>query len=295
MWELLGTPKTYSVTKKLASEFAEMEGAPNDRPLSERRLAIYERILRAGEFRPCTWAKCQCDATGQTYRINGKHTSRLFSGVDDANLLASLVVTVESYKADDLESMARLYATFDARLAVRTTADVVRSFAGSLPELSSLPLRLVTLAVTGLSWADDPTGWFRQTSTERAEKVLDNVEFILWLHEIFAESESCLHLRRGPVVGAMCATWRKSHKAAVDFWSAVRDETSATPTTPDRRLARFLLTTSVGSGMGVHKGISRTASPMSFFVKSIHAWNAWRKNVSTDLKFHAGAKVPAIQ
>jgi hypothetical protein len=29
------------------------------------------------------------------------------------------------------------------------------------------------------------------------------------------------------------------------------------------------------------------------FVKCLHAWNAWRRDTVTDLKYHAQAKIPA--
>lgn len=295
MWELKSVPKTYQVTKKLASEFAEMLPAPHDRPLSERRLMLYERLLRAGEMRPCTWAKTFCEETGETYRINGKHTSRLYAGLDDPALLRQLMVTIEDYVCPTLEDVAKLYATFDSRAAVRTANDLARAFSGCVPELATLPMRVISLAVTGISWADDPVRWFSVPVAERTEKLLDNVEFVLWLHDIYAGKDRAFFLRRGPVAGAMCATWRKSHKAATDFWLAVRDETGDRPSTPDRKLAKFLSITSIGTGMGTRKGTSRCASPREFYAKCIHGWNAWRAGQATDLKYFATAKLPVIQ
>lgn len=56
-FKLVGKPVTLQVTRELAEEFVNMDPAPHDRPLSERRLQVYERLLNEGRFRPVTWAK----------------------------------------------------------------------------------------------------------------------------------------------------------------------------------------------------------------------------------------------
>lgn len=56
MWKMMEKPKTVLASPSLVKEFVEMEPAPHDRPLSERRMQVYQRILKAGNFRPVTWA-----------------------------------------------------------------------------------------------------------------------------------------------------------------------------------------------------------------------------------------------
>lgn len=112
-WQLDGIPKTYKVTPKLATEFAEMEAVNIDRPLSERRLQVYERQVHSGGFRPVTWAKAYCTETDAIYRVNGKHTSTLFSRLPK-ELLNDLHVIIEEYICDTLGDVANLYSTFDS-------------------------------------------------------------------------------------------------------------------------------------------------------------------------------------
>src|SRR4051812_22803639 len=109
-WKLTGRPKTQKVTKALAKAFVDMEAAPHDRPLSERRLQVYEKLLYMGEFRPVTWASAYCVETGETYRVNGKHTSIMLSGLE---VLPDFFVTIEEYECDTLQDVAKLYSTFD--------------------------------------------------------------------------------------------------------------------------------------------------------------------------------------
>jgi hypothetical protein len=292
MWSMKAKPVTLKATKALANEFVEMEPAPHDRPLSERRLMVYEKMFKAGGFRPVTWAKCHCEETGTTYRVNGKHTSVLLSGLDE---IPPFYVVVEEYEAETLEDVAKLYATFDSRSMVRTTADINRSFAAAIPEIADISSRLINVLVGGISY----TRWLDHYGSippaERAEQLLDCVDFCLWTNGIFNGSEHLhRHMARVPVVGAMKLTFDKSKKDSTTFWTAVRDETGTTPTLPDRKLARFLVTSSL-QGKQV-PGIlrNRNVSAREFYVKSIHAWNAYRNNKQTDLKYYANVDIPKV-
>ncbi len=59
-YRLVGHPKTQPMSRKLALQFAEMEPALQDRPLSEARMRVYEKIAREGGFRPVQWASAYC-------------------------------------------------------------------------------------------------------------------------------------------------------------------------------------------------------------------------------------------
>ncbi len=295
-WRLIGKPATQKVTKKLAKEYAEMEAAPCDRPLSERRLAVYQRILSEGGFRPCTWASALCVETGGLYRVNGKHTSMMLSGLD---VVPEFFVTVEEYECDTLEDVARLYSTFDSQMQSRTAKDIYSSFAGTVPELREVANRTICLAASGMSYKE---GWEMKPAAERAELLLEHPEFVLWLNELWTAGRDdrvangyrqSKHLIRQPVVAAMFATWQKAKANASEFWSAVRDETGVSPKLPDRTLARYLLTVGVDSGSGSAR--VRKAQPREFYVKCLHAWNAWRKGEATNLNYYPDKDVPAVK
>ncbi len=307
MWKLIGKPKTLRVTKKLATEFAEMDPAPHDRPLSERRLQVYQRLFNEGSFRPCTWASALCTETEGLYRVNGKHTSVLLSGLD---VLPEYYVTVEEYECDTLEDVAKLYATFDSSLQSRTARDIYLSFAATVPELKVCPANTIVLAVTGMSlhlgqsYLGTGTTSTRNQPAERAELLLEYPEFVLWLDSILsAGSEGraeaikgrrhARHLMRQPVTAAMFACFQKSKLAAEQFWTAVRDETGTVPTLPDRKLARYLLTVGVEKGAGTKR--VHPVSPREMYVKCLHGWNAWRKNEPTDLRYYADKDVPSVK
>lgn len=308
-WELTGKPLTTRVTHKLAKEFAELEAAHTDRPLSERRLNVYRRVLDEGGFRPVTWARAWCVETEQWYRVNGKHTSTLFASVDAAKL-ADVYAVVEMYRCDTLEDVAKLYATFDSQTQTRNAGDVNRSFAAVIPELKDFDVRTVNLFVGALNYARFPAacggggGPTRDgslpgaptTAAERAEILFDCVDECLWLHGLLGDMGRHRHLCRIPVAAAAVGCWRKAKKDAGEFWAAVRDETGERPDLPDRKLARWLLQHHVKHGVGAASGPARyRVLPREFYVRCVHAWNAWRRKEKTELRYFPAAKIPAFQ
>lgn len=295
-YELVGTPKTEKVTKALAIRFRDMDPVPNDRVLNPKRVEAYRKMLAAGLFRPVHWATVYCNETQATYRANGKHTSNLFAEYDE--LPQPVYATIEHFHCDDLDDVARLYATFDSRIIVRTTSDINRAFAAIDPDLSSMPSKIVNLCVTAISYCKHGEGYTYVAAAERAECLLDdyNKAFVTWVHDILgnSSSEATKLLWRAPVVAAMNASYAKCRRDANEFWLAVRDGTGATPKAPDRVLNRYLLSRVVSdNGNNGKRKKSQVVGPREMFVKCLHAWNAWRRDTTTDLKYHAQGKIPA--
>lgn len=277
MWTLTNKPKTSQVTKSLAKEYAEMDPAPHDRALSERRL--------------------------QVYQVNGKHTSIMLSGLDK---MPEFYVTTEEYECETLEDVARLYATFDSKMMSRTTGDINKSFAATVPALRDLPGTTVNISVPGMSFHTwGPSGWGSHQPAERAELLLEHSDFVLWVAEILnvgtsngrGDNEgrrSCVHLRRMPVVAAMFGSWQKAKRESTEFWTAVRDETGTSPKMPDRRLARFLTQYSM-TRAGGYAGKVKVAGDREFYVKCIKFWNNWRSGEDTEVLYRPDSEIPKIK
>lgn len=297
-WTLKERPKTMRVTRALARQYAEMEPVPHDRPLSERRLAVYQQLLKQGLFRPVTWAAAFCKATGGTYRVNGKHTSTMLSGLEQ---LPEFYVVVEEYLCDTLEDVVQLYATFDSKMQSRTASDINMSFAGTVPQLAGMHRRFVNTAVSGLSWALLGERCAHSQPAERAELLLEHTDFVLWLHDLFCGggvtiTTSAKHLARQAPTAAIFVTWQKNKADALSFWTAVRDETGEKPDFPDRKLAKYLLNTASDKGMGGrYKVSSRVAVPREMYAKCMHAWNSWRSGEDTDLRYYADKPLPTAR
>lgn len=292
-WKMAEKPKTILAGKSLVDEFVNMEPAPYDRPLSERRLVVYERILRAGEFRPVVWASAICYETNCVYRVNGKHTSLMLSKMDK---IPDFYVTVERWACDTLNDVGSLYNTFDSNLSSRSTGDINMAFAATIPELKGVPTKIINLTVTAaayLKW--DESAIRRVSPAERAEELLDRSDFVKWLCPMIGgakttKSAPAKHLVRSPVVTAMMATHDRSPNVATRFWEEVRDESHPDRDNPTRVLARYLVRVAL-NGRGSNR------EPVHFrevYVKSLHAWNAYRAGETTSLNYHAKAPIPKV-
>ena len=297
-WVLSVKPRTLRVTPALARLFAEMDAVPRDRPLSERRLQVYQRLFARGQFRPVTWAKAVCKETGGTYRVNGKHTSILLSGM---KTLPEFFVTIEEYSCDTLDDVSRLYATFDSKTQSRTSRDINLSFAGTISELDEVSSNCIGQAVAGMSHHIWQGRLSTTTAAERAELLLEHTAFVLWLSDLMNQDGaragyiSAKRLGRQPVVGAMFATWQKDGPAATRFWREVRDETGKEPTAPDRVLSRYIRDVNSKRGGGARWG-TRHADNREQYVKCLHAWNAWRTGEKRmRLQYFPEAAVPDLR
>lgn len=291
-WKLIDRPKTLRVSKSLAREFANMDSVPNDRPLSERRLNVYRKMFADGGFRPVTWAKVTCKETMTTYRVNGKHTSILLSSMDT---LPEFYVTIESYEAGTLADVAQLYSTFDSQTQSRTSRDIYMSFAGTVPELAEIPGIVINAMIPGIAYAKTQEKSYYLTPSERAEMILDHVDFAQWANGIVRppDGKNARTLSRLPVLAAMVLTYERDQKDATTFWTAVRDETGATPSDPDRKLARWLLTTNINA-RGGNVPLSKKADNREFFVRCLKSWNSWRKDQPDTFYYRTNVEIPAV-
>lgn len=297
-WTLTGHPKTQKITKSLAEKFANMDPAPHDRPLSEIRLKVYEKIIVAGGFRPVDWAAAFCKQTGSTYRVNGKHTATLTSGMD-LDAVQDLYAVVSYYECDTLEDVARLYSTYDSKTQSRTVNDINQSFASCVPQLEGVDSRTINLC-TGAIWYSSILETYKHMQqAERAEALLEHHDFVVWVYELLGRNTSSkskvAHLKRMPVIAAMYSTWNRAPLVAKRFWEAVRDETGARPEEPTRKLAKFLLLNSTLNMRGDGKPGRYRVKEREFFVKSLHAWNAYRTDEPTNLSYTANAKPPVVK
>jgi hypothetical protein len=289
MWKSLGVPKVERLTKRLAKYYAEMEPAPNDRPLSRKRIEMLRKEVNEERFRTCEWAEATCGETAKLYRINGKHTSTLFNEMNGEFPTEPIHVICQRYECDTLADVASLYSTFDSKISSRSQQDINRIFAAAHPDLKDIPARIISRCVTGMSYAVwGLKGDSGVSQEKRAQLLIEHPNFVLWFVSVLTADAQFLN--RGPVVAAMFQTYQKAQRDSNEFW--VRDGSGARPTAPDRKLQKYLLQTSVGVGAGCRSEKERDDS-RAMYCRCVHAWNAWRRGDTTDLKYYAKSKLPA--
>lgn len=288
-WKKIEQPKVCKLTHRLANEFAGMTPAPNDRPLSAIRSKRLESEIVDGRFRTCEWASAYCEETKQTYRVNGKHTSTLFSQLNGEAPKDTYII-VERYHCETVQDVAALYATFDKRDSVRTPADINLAFAACDERFVAIPRRILQLAVTGMAFSQWETSYMSRPCEVRAALLLEHPEFVLWLADIMLGVDAIKYLRRGPVSAAMFATWSKDREQATKFWTLVRDASHESPQHVTRVLREHLIENPLRAA-----GNSRGPTGVrAMYVRSLHAWNAWRKGSKARLKYAPEDPTPTV-
>lgn len=270
---------------------AEMQGVPQDRPLRPKILKKLKEEAAKGTFRPCIWATCYCKETKATYRVNGKHSSHVLATLN-GKMPKGAMASVEKYECDTASDLARLYASFDYREGARIIGDINKAFAASIPRLAKIPAAIINRCVAGMSYAIWENGLRHASAEERAELLMDNVEFVRWLDTFMKEGGKSTHLRRSAVTAAIYRTYKKDKAAATQFWSAVRDGSEKDSEHPTRKLYRMLIECKAGGSEGAESG--KQISSRAMYVKSLHAWNAWRRNTPTNLRFSPKVATPEI-
>lgn len=288
MWKLIEKPKVVTATKALAKYFADMEPAPNDRPLRESRMQVLRNVIKEGQFRTGEWASVTCKETGKEYRVNGKHTSTILNEMNGE--FQPIHITLARFEADTLEDVARLYGTFDTKESTRSVGDISRSVAAANTDLATIPTKTINLAVVGLAFEQWGLNMHKQQPLQRCLLMLDSPDVVLFIDGLFHGDYK--HISRGPVVAAIVKTYRKHQGQAEQFWEAVRDGDGKVGS-PERTLEKFLNRCTVNLGGGsIPKG-KKIVGFKECHTKCLHAWNAWRRDTTTDLKYFENAPIPA--
>lgn len=288
MW-VLQKIEVKRLTASLVDEFVTMNRLPQDRELRSRRISFLKDQIQAGAFRTTEWASVHCKDTDEVYRVNGKHTSTLFSQMEE---LPKIQVVVERYQCETMEEAAQLYATFDSRESARTSHDINFAFSASVPALSGVSSRTIDTCVSGISFALKELAYAGERAVERAERLLSEYSFVLWASQFlsFGGADRKTPLLRAPVAAAMFKTYKKHRDGAQDFWTLVRDE-SAQVGDATRVLSKFLERSRLKGSYAIKATV---VGQREVFVKCLHAWNAWCRKEPTNLKYYADKPTPEL-
>lgn len=272
------------VTNALAKEFAEMTPAPGDRELREERAEDIRTAIVAGKFSGCMWASVFCKEDGKTYRVNGKHTSKVLSEMNGSKP-KDLELPVYRYEVDTLQDVAELYATYDRRRSVRTTRDINRSYAKTHPLLEPLPQKVIDLAVTGMAIAKDGLNYTTRPAEERAARLHDEPQFPLWIFStIGGRTKDNEHVFRGAVGAVMYESWTAHKGGSTEFWPLIAIGSTNPITSIDRKLNRFLLKAIVGSSRSATTTDRCDSKTMLDTCRK--AWAAWLMDLKGSRKLN---------
>jgi hypothetical protein len=280
-FRLIRRPQTQLVTEALARKFAEMESVNNERALKRIRIENYKKLLHQGLFLPVRWACATCLETGGIYRVNGNHTSHMLLEVFP--FPSNFYAIVEEYECETLADMNRLWSNYDSKDQSRTNGEINKIIAGGDETIKNISGKILNLAASGMAyhlWKDDMWNKRRHSVMERAELLIENPKFVVWLNDLLRKGRTeesrgdSWPLKRVPVVAAIFGTYTRDSGTAYDFWTDVKNGLGKSGCVT-RLLEKWLLSTRLkvndtGRGRG-----NRLAGDKTFYIVCLKHWNAY--------------------
>jgi len=215
--------ETKELTPELAAQFATMPGSVTERDLDKKRVTTLKERVLGGTALSFIWATATVVATGETFRINGNHSSNMLSHLDGA-FPTGLKVHLDHYEVAQTRDLALLFRQIDYRGSARSIADISGAYQMLVEELRDVPKDRARKALDGVSW------FLRKivgSAVPRGDDVFDLFNepiyhgFIHMAGRILSPKTSEFTT---PVIGAMYGTYDIAPDEAEEFWYAVAHE-----------------------------------------------------------------------
>jgi hypothetical protein len=288
MHRKIGDPEVIPLTRKLAVEFSQLPTFKGDRQrdtvAGKARIAWLERLLADGKFYTPKWATVKLN--GVLYRVNGGHSSLMLANCPEEIFPADMKVVIDRFECDTRHDLADLFDQFDPRRSIRSASEKINAHKGVHNDLDETSPTDINKCISGIAfYLTDDGASKRLDEEERMGLIHEYREFIIWASQFTGRR----HLGFVGLVAAMFATYNKSKKAADAFWKQVANEDHPDAKNASRVLAMFLR-----DSVAMFKPNSREPKwpPRAYYVKSLHAWNAWRRDEVTSLSYYPNAPWP---
>lgn len=278
---------TLPLTREYAEEVATMPKWKGERDLRASRLEFLNARHKDGTFHSPGWAFAWLG--GKRIRVNGQHSSTMLAALN-GDFPVGMMVHVREFACDTEQDLADLFNQFDNAGSVRTKKEQIGAHGCIHTEYEGIAKRRLSAATAGIAAFLGSFGDGRRLATEDQVRLLhSHKEFILWVAPFVGHKL----LERMPVVAAIFATWQVSPIAAGEFWTLVNDESHPDVNNPTRFMHRLLNERYLlGSTAKRNDNRKREWDDRAIYAKSIHAWNAWRRNTKTDGKYYADSPLP---
>ena len=126
--------ETVELTEDLAAEFSSMPSSTTERDLKPKRIDYLKDAVLGGAAITFSWARAKVAETGDTYRVNGHHSSTMLASLD-GQFPDGLKAHIDNFEVDDVLSLALLHRQFETN---GHSWAVVRSIDDARAELARL-------------------------------------------------------------------------------------------------------------------------------------------------------------
>jgi hypothetical protein len=234
-----------AMTPERAASYLARFPFPRQRRMRKAHIAYLASTMRNGTFAPCTIDLAECEATSETFLVNGYH--RLHAVIASGCTVPLYVIR---HECPDFEAVVDLYGRLD-RGAGRSVSDVLKVHGVS--EEFGLPTNWLSRISSALLFADNG---FRDTQFKNAnsdwQSQVKDADLRLgqlreWREEIaayyaatYSTTGATIPLRNVGVASVGLTTLRYQPERATAFWTAVGENDGLRKGTAERTLLDFL-------------------------------------------------------
>ena len=243
------------LTADLAKQIAAMPGLPGERQLRAGRLKFLTNHLKDGSFVGPNWAVAVHEQTGDTFRINGQHSSNMLASLEATYFPAGLNVTIDTYGFTDMDQdAAGLFNLFDHPRSARSDTDYMGISRARYSEFADMDNAFLVKVASGIDAnirhrvARADSGAAKATIYEELQPhreygsyFLDDEyrQFAVWLYR-WREATHFAFVGRNGVTSEILDDWKDSPEYATEFWNYVFCENHPDPDHESRELVREL-------------------------------------------------------
>jgi len=285
--------KEIKVTPQKAAELLKLNNMPSQRRLNQEWVNTLGKIMNSGFFLDGSIAIAKVIEHGveKSYIVNGQHTLNAAVKFE-----YTFTATLKEYECENMIDVAELYRNLDNGLTRPMSAKLsVEADALGVGWWNNRLRSIVARAIQFLS-----NDFMLKKHVPANDKV---AEFKNWIKEgevliNFFDNQVTIgnrHLLRGCIFAVMIGCWKKSKDKNIflEFWIKVKDGENLKKGEPAYKLYNFLKD-NYASERQSYQNSYRRATEKEIIVKCIHAWNAFKSNTTTDLKFHGLKPIPKI-
>lgn len=293
MFKQTGSQHVSPLTPQFVRYFSALPTYGGDRDREgirgKRHVAWLRNRIEDGSFYTPVWSTARGTWNHQLYRVDGGHSGLLLSSLnangDWGELSWPCDAFIREFTCEAERDLANLFDMFDHRITVRTAFDKVKAHRAVETSLANVSPTKIGEALRGIATCMSGCGEEVPIDEDaRVRLVHEHQSFILWVSPFLGRR----HLVRSGVMGAMFATYEVDRDGANIFWQLVSDESHENVHNATRILATFLR----DSYAAQQRRVKTSWGTRGIYTKCIHAWNAWLRNETTELKYHSRSPLP---
>lgn len=256
-------------------EFLPLNNYGGQRPLCDAWVRELVIKLEDGRFGAAQIATCRFGE--EKYLINGQHCVHMAMLTD-----CEVDCFLEEWEVQSREEIALRFSQYDGN-RVRSARQIANVYAFESGQ--SWPKGVPGLCASAIAFSKYGEQYAaKMKKDERGHLLLAHTDTVNAVSNLLFGENRERFLLRVPVVAAIIKNLILSNDGTEDFWSGVRDGDNLPKGGPQIKLRDYLKDS--------QRNARGSASAREIHVKCIHAWNAWRRKTSTDLKYHSDCAIP---